>query len=126
VTGDLFRALVADFGHRLGIANLEPNASGRLELTIERAGRLQMEAAEGTILVTLARAWPRHSERTALAALSLCHWRENHPWPIHAGALGEEWLSFTVCVPARELDLPALERQIDFLSGLLDAAEKAG
>ncbi|MDR2390617.1 MAG: hypothetical protein LBE84_02905 [Planctomycetota bacterium] len=126
MTDDLFRSLAADFGHRLGMERLEPNASGCLDLTIERAGRLQMEEVEGTILVTLARSWPDHSGRTALAALSLCHWRENHPWPVHAGALGEEWLSFTVCIPVRELDLPALEKQIDFLAGLLDAAEKAG
>lgn len=126
MTEELLRSLVADFGHRLGLERLEPNASGCLDLNIERLGRLQMEAVEGTILVTLARPWPRHSERTALTALALCHWRENHSWPVHAGALGEEWLSFTVCVPARELDLPALEKQIDLLAGLLDATEKAG
>jgi type III secretion system chaperone SycN len=126
MTDTLFRSLAAEFGHRLGLERLEPNASGCLDLTIERLGQLQLEALEETILVTLARAWPEHAERTAQTALSLCHWRENHPWPVHAGALGEEWLSFTVCVPARELELPVLERQINFLSGLMDAAEKAG
>lgn len=123
---ELFDSTLEQFAGRLGLASLPRGRDGGAELAIEQIGRLQMELADGQVLVTLARPYPSHAEKTARAALALCHWRENHPWPVHAGARGAEWLSFTARLPEGEFDLPALERLVGELSRLLDAAERAG
>lgn len=123
---NLYAETVSDFGRRLGLASLAPSQSGGVELTIERIGILQMEEAEDCVLVTLAREWPQYASRAAQSALALCHWRESHPWPISAGAKGEEWLSFTARVPLSGFDVPALESLVDRLAKLHDAVERAG
>lgn len=122
---DAFMRLVDDFGRRLGLSGLAPGANGVVEMTIERLGRLQLEPAGEGVLISLARPWPEYAASTALAALEQCHWRENHPWPIHPGAKGGEWLVFTASAPARELDPPLLERIIGYLADLLDRTERA-
>ncbi len=128
---ELFDQTIAEFGRRLGIDSLAPGASGTVDLSIEQVGRLQIEELDEVALVTLARPWPEHASKTALAALALCHWRENHPWTINAGALksaaqGTELLLFTARCPLRAFDVPALDRMLGYLSNLMDAAEKAG
>lgn len=123
---ETFAGVIADFGNRLGLSGLAPGPSGGVDLSIEKLGRLQMEAADGAALITLARPWPAHAAKAAQTALDLCHWRENHPWIVNAGAKGGEWLLFTVRIPLPELGAPELERAVSLLSSLLDAAEKAG
>jgi len=123
---DLFAQTLNDFARRLGLPALAAGASGAVELAIERVGRLGLEAVGDRALVTLARPYPPHASRAAAAALELCHWRENHPWPVHAGAKGAEWLAFTAAVPLPEFDVPALEKILPYLSNLLDAVERAG
>ncbi|MCL2000315.1 MAG: CesT family type III secretion system chaperone [Planctomycetes bacterium] len=122
---ELFTRTLADFGKRLGLSALTPGDSGAVELTIERVGRLGIEPAGDQVLLTLARPYPPHASRTAATALDLCHWREGHPWPVHAGVKGTEWLAFTVVVPLPEFDVPALEKALPYLSNLLDLVEQA-
>ncbi len=122
---DMFADTVAAFGRRLGLASLAPDASGVVELGIETVGRLQLEADGDFALVTLARARAPHRKGAAFAALALCHWRETHPWTVHAGMKDGEWLLFAARVPLAEFDVPALDQALGYLSGLLDMAEKA-
>lgn len=122
---DIFAAVIGEFGRRVGLPSLAPGRNGLVELAIDGVGRLQAEARDGHVLVTLARPWPAYGRRAA-AALDMCHWRENHPWNIHAGAKGGEWLTFTARIPVNEFDLPVLERLVGYLSGMQDAAERAG
>ena len=123
---DQFARTLDDFAKRLGLPALAAGGSGAVELAIERVGRLGIESAGDRALVTLARPYPPHASHAAATALGLCHWRENHPWPIHAGAKGTEWLAFTAVVPLPEFDVPALEKLLPYLSNLLDAVERAG
>jgi type III secretion system chaperone SycN len=123
---DTFSQTLDAFAKRLGLPSLDPGASGAVDLSIERVGRLGIEHASDRALVTLARPYPPHAEKAASTALGLCHWRQNHPWPVHAGAKGTEWLAFTAAVPLTEFDVPALERAVPYLSALLDAVEQAG
>ncbi len=123
---ELFADAISAFGRRLGIEALTPGAGGAVDLSIEQVGRLQIEEREGVVLVTLARAWPRHGDKTARTALDLCHWRENHPWVVNAGAKGDEWLTFTARVAVNAFDVPTLEKMVGYLSGLMDAVERAG
>ena len=123
---DTFSQTLDAFAKRLGLPSLAPGASGAVELDIERVGRLGIEQAGDWALVTLARLYPTHAEKAATTALGLCHWRQNHPWPVHAGAKGTEWLTFTAVVPLPEFDVPALEKILPYLSNLLDAVERAG
>ncbi len=128
---EMFSRTVSEFGRSLGIDSLAPGASGAVELVIEQVGRLQMEEAGDDILVTLARAWPAYSSKTARAALALCHWRENHPWVVNPGAKGKErdearLILFTARCPLRDFDTPALAKMLAYLSDLMGAVEKAG
>ncbi len=127
----IFENTIAEFGRNLGIDSLAPGASGTVDLQIEQVGQLQLEEAGETALVTLARPWPAHAEKAARAALALCHWRENHPWPVAPGAKGtdrdgERLILFTARCPLREFDAPAIEKIARLLSNLVDAVEKAG
>lgn len=123
---DLYVDTLAEFGRRLGLSSLAPNDANRVELHIEKIGLIQIEPVEDGVLFTLARPWPLHAERTAMTALSLCHWRENHPWPINAGARGTERLLFTAWVAREDFLVPTLDRVIDHLARLHDAVERAG
>ncbi len=118
---DRFGQTLADFGRRLGMDRLPVGPGGAASLDIERIGRLDLESDGERVFVTLARPVPP-SLRPAEAALALAHWRENHPWPVHAGMRGGEWLAFTAVLPETEFDVPALERALPYLSGLLDAS----
>lgn len=117
---------VEDFGKRLGIAELVPGEEGRVELAFGEDGLLQMEPADEGVLVTMARPWPPHAEHAAARALKLCHWRENRPWPINAGAKGGEWLTFTAFLSMGEFDVPTLEAVLECLTSLHEAVVKAG
>lgn len=112
---ELFAAVVAEFGKRLGMEALRPDERGFVELDFEGRGRLMLEERDGTAFATLAREWPRHSENAARKAAEMCHWNRNHPWNIHPGCKGEEWLTFTIALPERELDLPGLEKMVAYL-----------
>lgn len=123
---DLFLRCIDDFGRSLGIDGLRPGDNGVVDLEIENVGRLQLEAKGELACLTLARPWPLHAAHAAAAALSLCHWDRDNPWPTHAGALGDEWLTMSVFLPMTELDVPALERALPYLSRLLDDVAEAG
>jgi type III secretion system chaperone SycN len=123
---DVFADVVDGFGHRLGIAGLAPGPGGVVDLRIERLGRLQLEALGDDLLVTLIRPWPPRAKNAARTALSLCHWRENHAWDIHVGAMGSEDLALTARLPLGEADVPTLERLLPYLANLLNQIEQAG
>lgn len=123
---NLYRETLTEFGRTLGLPSLSPGATGGVELTIEKVGTLQMEEGEECVLVTLARPWPPHGENTSRAALTLCHWRENHPWPINPGAKGKEWLTFTARVPLIDFSVQTLDKLLGALVGLHEEVEKAG
>lgn len=122
----LFDDFLADFGKRLGLERLAPGPGGGVDLTIEKVGRLQLEESGDWLLATLARPAPPHAANSARTLLELAHWRENHPWPIHPGMRGKEWLTLTVRAPLAGMDVPGLERVIEVLSNSLDTVESAG
>lgn len=122
---DFFQATIADFGKRLGIAGLRAGTRGAVELRVERVGTLQMELAGDAVCVALTRAWPPHGEKVASALLRACHWRENHPWPIHPGGKKDAFMALVAVVPASQFDVPAVEKIIGYLSAMLDDVEKA-
>ena len=123
---DLFGQTLDGFARRLGLPSIPLGPSGAAELSIERVGRLGLETAGDWVLVTIARPCPPHAGKAARTALDLCHWRQHHPWPVHAGQKGAEWLAFTAAVSPPAFDVPTLERIIPYLSNLLDLAEQAG
>lgn len=123
---DLFTQTIHEFGRHLGMDSLAPAQGGCVDLAIENVGRFQIEKDDDMVNLILARPRPQHSENTARTALALCHWRENHPWPIHAGLIGEETLLFVARMPVTTMDVPTLDRALAYLSELLDRVEKAG
>lgn len=123
---DPLSRILDEFARRLGLASLPRGPGGAVEFTVERAGTVHIEPVRGGVGVTLARRRPPHAEGAARAALALCHWRENHPWPIHAGMKGTEWLTLTAAIPAGEFAPPVLERALAVLSNLQDALEGTG
>ena len=123
---DFFDELVGAFGNRLGMEGLAVGANGIVDLQIEKIGRFQLEKNGESLLVTLARPQSPHAAGAARALLNLSHWRENHPWPIHPGMMGDAWLSLTARIPLAGVDVPTLESALELLSKLLTAVEAAG
>lgn len=123
---DLFAVTIDEFGRHLGLPSLSPGPEDCVELTIEQAGRLQIEKKGDNANIILARPRTPHAANVAGAALDLSHWRENHPWHISAGMKGEDWLVFIAKMPLTHMDVPTLDRALTYLSDLHDRVEKTG
>lgn len=121
----LYAQTIDEFAHRLGLPALKPAGDGSVALNVEKVGRLFLDPFEGGALVTVARPWPHHAEKTASTAVALCHWRECHPWVVNAGIMTLDWISFTATLPMREFRLSVVEKVVDYLSVLLDRVEEA-
>ncbi len=111
---------IRDFGRNMGIDDLRLNAAGTLAMHMEGQGDLFLETADNVVLVYLAR--PQHdlSREMSSKALELCHYRENHPLPVHAALHGDATLVFLVHIADKEFTLPTLELAIGLLGRLHD------
>ncbi|MBG0775392.1 MAG: CesT family type III secretion system chaperone [Desulfovibrionaceae bacterium] len=116
---------VRDFGRSMGLDGLEPNDRGVVCLAFERLGTLFIEQEDDDVLVYAARGLPPYSGAAWRAALEACHWTEGLPWPVNAGMRGDDVLVFLARLPGREFALPALERTLEMLGKLHDAAAEA-
>lgn len=76
---------IAQFGQRMGMANLAFPPEGPLALDIATVGRVYFERGPGELLLYLARDVPPHDGDAARRILSLCHYGKGHPIPLHGG-----------------------------------------
>jgi type III secretion system chaperone SycN len=127
----VFENAVADFGRRLGIPDLSPGGGADrgavVDLHFESFGRLQLEAVERHVLVTLARPLPRHDDACPARLLAACHWRRNHAHDLHpgmAGEAGDRQMTLTARVPLEEFTAIMIEELLARLGALLDGVEK--
>lgn len=123
---NVFSETLREFARRLGLPPAAAPTGDVAEFDIERLGRLQLEEAEGRALVTLARPFAANRQHGATAALQIAHWRENHPWPLTAGLVGDEWLTLTLAIPLEHFDIPVLEQTLTRLGRLHDRVEEEG
>ncbi len=123
----VFESAVADFGRRLGIPDLSPGGAVA-NLQFDGFGRLQLEAAERHVLVTLARPLPPHDDACPARLLDACHWRRNHAYTLHPGIAGEAeggLMTLTARVPLERFTAIVIEELLVRLGALLDGVEKA-
>jgi type III secretion system chaperone SycN len=110
------------FGQTLGIEGLSFDGGDSVRMEFEASGALYFERLDEEILIYLVRELERPDVDVLARALALCHWRHNHPFPVHAGLHGERQLAFAIRIPQSEFDVPTIERVISFLRPLHDAA----
>ncbi len=119
----VFDETIAAFGRQLGIDGLEPDAAGVVSLEIERTGLVQLQKTGDQVLATLARDWPPQSEGLAEKLLGLCHWRENHPWLLNPGMLGESKLCLTATLAENSFTPQEMDALLAYLAEALDGLE---
>jgi type III secretion system chaperone SycN len=107
-----------DFGRSLGISGLGLNPHGVVNLKFEARGTLYIEPAEETVFIYMSRETFNPDKEMLSRALSLCHYREALPFPVHTALGGDQQLIFLLTVSARDFSLPVLEKAIDLLTRL--------
>lgn len=108
---------VRRYGQVMGVENLAMGDNGLLCLDFESSGTLYLEYLErlDEVLVYLVRPMPAHDTRLAAAALELCRFRQEIPFTVQAGFMGDDRLVFMVRFLHREFTLPGLRQAIDLL-----------
>jgi type III secretion system chaperone SycN len=113
---------LADFGRSLGIDGLRFQPDRPVQLEFARLGTLYFEPLDGQVLSYLVRRLDRADAGTLATALELCHWEHHHAFPVQAGLHDDSDLSFAVRIPESDFTLPTIERVVDLLGKLQDAA----
>jgi type III secretion chaperone SycN len=113
---------VAEFGRGLDIDHLALNDRGLVSLVFERSGTLFLEQVNGYLLIYLTREIAAKDDSLVLRALSLCHYRNGHPYDLSAAMKGEDRLTFLARIPEREVSPPVLEAAFALLVQLQDRA----
>ena len=70
---------IAQFGQRMGFANLPLSPDGTVALEIEGMGRLYLEQRPEELLLYLARPVPPHDRDMPRRILALCHYGKEPP-----------------------------------------------
>lgn len=107
--------VVAEFGKSMGLHRLQFDDKGVVSLKFERLGTVVLEKLDGTVLVYMAREFEPHDSGIARRALTLCHYREQPPYPLQAALHRDQELVFGLRIPARDFQLPTLERAVSYL-----------
>lgn len=117
---------IAEFGHNLGMSGLNWSESGVIALDFDRRGTLYLEDHDDGLLIYLARNIDSAGTRLRVlqTALQLCHHRQRLPYPVQPGLNGDSTLTFLVHLPVENITLPELERVLETLTRLHDAAQQ--
>ena len=115
---------LADYGRSLGLPSLEFNESGTASLRFDILGELYIEQIEGSVLLYVVREHQRPDTHLMAAALSVCHWGQNPPFPSNVALHGDNNLVFSIILPETEFDVPTMERAIDYLGKLHDSVQE--
>lgn len=117
-----FAQAVAEFGRSLGIEAMRPGEDGTVQCLFAKGDRLCLEEQGDELLIYLLREIPAHVPEVKLRALALCRPDRQWPWPVQAGLRGADQLLFLLRLPQREVSLSSLEKALDLLVRLHQAA----
>ena len=112
---------ISDFGHSIGIPNLQLDENNRLVLTLSENRRLQIQHLPDLALpeVVVSRAEPLHFASPAILRLALrsSDFRYPNLWPIQAGATENELL-LAMRIPQRAFVMNVIEQALTNLAAL--------
>lgn len=111
---------LSDYGSTLGLPGLAFDDRDVVKLVFEYTGALYIERAAGDMLIYLCREIDRPSAEIYAQALSLCHWRHNHPFAANPALRQDRTLVFSVRLKEEEVSVPALRQAIRLLGHLHD------
>lgn len=100
--------------------------TGRIQLSFERRGLLNIEVIQEQLVIFLSREldWHRRLE-CQKTALRLCHLDQGWPFLIRAGMLGQEALVLSAAIELDEVTLPNIEQAFSLLTRLQDEVANA-
>lgn len=116
--------LLTAFGRSLGLVDFSWPDSGLAAFAFDQRGTLYLQLTETSLLVSLSRAVDLRDQGAVIMkrALRLCHYRQPWPYSIRVGLRGDEELVFSLHLPRDDITLPELERALDILTRLHEAA----
>lgn len=109
---------LADFGARMGIANLSFNEQGLATLQFQSGHQLVVESVEEDVLIYQVRPVPFPSAELRMQVLRMADFRHGAPFPYQVAMRGtgnDAMLIVLVRVPSREFTLQLLEQVADAL-----------
>jgi type III secretion system chaperone SycN len=117
---NLVQQTLAEFGRSIGVDDLQLRENKRVVLTIQNIGTLAIELAgprDQAVLVSLARPLAGGGDQSLTAFLTVAHYREAHPWPVHVGLWRDQRVLAVLLVP-EQLDQALLNEIIRELDQL--------
>jgi type III secretion system chaperone SycN len=117
--------VVSEFGRSMGFPRLQFDDKGVVSLKFERLGTVVLEKLDETVLIYMARELSPQDTEAARRALALCHYKEQPPFPLQAALHRDQELVFGLRIPARDFQLPTLERAVSYLDHVHQQAVKA-
>lgn len=109
---------LAEFGNRLGIAQMALDAQGRASIEFASGQQLVVESIDDAVLVYQVTSLPYPSDALRVRLLRLADFRQGHAFQYQIGLRGtghEAKVVTLVRLPSREFTLQALERILETL-----------
>lgn len=114
---NLWAQAVTDFGHSIGLDQLNFSATGTVVLDIQSIGELAFEPAGpngDSVLLSLTRPLPATRDQRWTGLLSLTHYRSRLPIPIQVG-IARDRLVLAVVITVEDFTLPKIHEVIQVL-----------
>ena len=106
---------LAEFGRRLGMANLALRENGVAVLEIESLGRLWLEQDGDDLLIYMTAPVPESDREASRRVLERCDYRHAHPFTL-VGGLHKGQLMLLVRLPQRQVSAAQIENAARFLA----------
>ncbi|MDR3175519.1 MAG: type III secretion chaperone SycN [Desulfovibrio sp.] len=106
---------IAQFGRRMGIADLAFSPEGMMALEVEGIGRVCFERGPESVLVYLARPAPPYDSDMPRRILAACHYGKAHPIPLSGGMHKGQAILLTR-MPERNATAASLENAVNYLT----------
>ena len=115
---------LTSLAQRMGMTDLRLSSDGVAALDIQSVGRVYFEQQGESCLVYLARSVYAHDRHLARRILSLCHYDEGHPFPLHGG-LHKDHALLLARLPERQVTAAELENMVRYLAGQMENLTQA-
>ncbi len=113
---------IEEFGRTLGMDDLAFDERGLIQLDFETTGTFGLERETEAVLVYLRRDLPHPTADNFRRALSSCHHSQNPPFEVQPALLANGHMLFAVRIPAKDFQLPMLQRALAYLDLMLQEA----
>ena len=114
---------LAEFGRRLGMANLALHENGVTVLEIESLGRLCLEQDGDDLLIYMTASVPESDREAPRRVLERCDYRYAHPFTL-VGGLYKSRIMLLVRLPQQRISAVQIENAARFLAEELHSLVK--